>query len=212
MPSDPGATYDKSITIDADTLEPMVTYGTNPGLGMGISEAIPSPADAASDAEGRTLGKALEYMDLQPGVQLAGHKVDTVFIGSCTNGRISDLRQAAALLKGHKIAPGIRVMVVPGSQQVKAQAEAEGIADVFREAGADWREAGCSMCIAMNGDQGDPGEYILSTSNRNFEGRQGKGARTFLASPLTAAATALSGVVTDPRPLVEGNPAAAGER
>jgi len=212
LPGDPGATYDKSITIDADTLEPMVTYGTNPGLGMGISEAIPSPADAASEAEGRTLGKALEYMDLQPGVQLTGHKVDTVFIGSCTNGRISDLRQAAALLKGHKIAPGIRVMVVPGSQQVKAQAEAEGIADVFREAGADWREAGCSMCIAMNGDQGDPGEYILSTSNRNFEGRQGKGARTFLASPLTAAATALSGVVSDPRPLVEGNPAAAGEK
>ena len=212
LPSDPGATYDKSITIDADALEPMVTYGTNPGLGMGISEVIPSPADAATDSESRTLDKALDYMDLQPGVQLAGHKVDTVFIGSCTNGRISDLRQAAALLKGNKVAPGIRVMVVPGSQQVKAQAEAEGIADIFREAGADWREAGCSMCIAMNGDQGDPGEYIISTSNRNFEGRQGKGARTFLASPLTAAATALTGVVTDPRPLVAGNPAAAGEK
>ena len=212
LPSDPGATYDKSITIDADALEPMVTYGTNPGLGMGISEVIPSPADAATDSESRTLDKALDYMDLQPGVQLAGHKVDTVFIGSCTNGRISDLRQAAALLKGNKVAPGIRVMVVPGSQQVKAQAEAEGIAEIFREAGADWREAGCSMCIAMNGDQGDPGEYIISTSNRNFEGRQGKGARTFLASPLTAAATALTGVVTDPRPLVAGNPAAAGEK
>ena len=212
LPSDPGATYDKSITIDADALEPMVTYGTNPGLGMGISEVIPSPADAATDSESRTLDKALDYMDLQPGVQLAGHKVDTVFIGSCTNGRISDLRQAAALLKGNKVAPGIRVMVVPGSQQVKAQAEAEGIAEIFREAGADWREAGCSMCIAMNGDQGDPGEYIISTSNRNFEGRQGKGARTFLASPLTAAATALTGVVTDPRPLVASNPAAAGEK
>ena len=212
LPSDPGATYDKSITIDADELEPMVTWGTNPGLGIGISESIPSPAGAASDSESRTLRKALDYMDLQPGVQLSGHKVDTVFIGSCTNGRISDLRQAAALLKGHKIAPGIRVMVVPGSQQVKAQAEAEGIADVFREAGADWREAGCSMCIAMNGDQGEPGEYILSTSNRNFEGRQGKGARTFLASPLTAAATALAGVVTDPRPLVERNAAAAREK
>ena len=145
-------------------------------------------------------------MDLQPGVQLTGHKVDTVFIGSCTNGRISDLRQAAALLKGHKIAPGIRVMVVPGSQQVKAQAEAEGIADVFREAGADWREAGCSMCIAMNGDQGDPGEYILSTSNRNFEGRQGKGARTFLASPLTAAATALDRRRHRPAPAGRGQP------
>jgi 3-isopropylmalate/(R)-2-methylmalate dehydratase large subunit len=151
-------------------------------------------------------------MDLEPGVTLKGHKVDTVFIGSCTNGRISDLRQAAALLKGHRIAAGVRVMVVPGSQQVKAQAEAEGIADVFREAGADWREAGCSMCIAMNGDQGEAGEYIVSTSNRNFEGRQGKGARTFLASPLTAAASALTGVVTDPRPLVADNPAAAGER
>ena len=208
LPSDPGADYDKSITIDAGALEPMVTYGTNPGLGMGISQSIPNPGDAASDAEQRTLGKALDYMDLQPGRPLAGHKVDTVFIGSCTNGRISDLRQAAALLKGQMIAPGLRVMVVPGSQPVKVQAEAEGLADIFRAAGADWREAGCSMCIAMNGDQGDPGEYILSTSNRNFEGRQGKGARTFLASPLTAAATALSGVVTDPRPLVERNPAA----
>jgi 3-isopropylmalate/(R)-2-methylmalate dehydratase large subunit len=203
LPSDLGATYDKSISIDAGALEPMVTYGTNPGLGMGISQTIPDPADASTDSASRTLGKALEYMDLQPGETLAGHKVDTVFIGSCTNGRISDLRQAAALLEGQKVASGVRVMVVPGSQQVKAQAEAEGLADIFRAAGADWREAGCSMCIAMNGDQGDPGEYIISTSNRNFEGRQGKGARTFLASPLTAAATALSGVVTDPRPLVD---------
>jgi len=207
LPSDPGASYDKSITIDAGALEPMITYGTNPGLGMGISEAIPSPDDARSDAERRTLGKALEYMDLEPGQPLAGHRVDTVFIGSCTNGRISDLRQAAALLEGKKVAPGLRVMVVPGSQPVKVQAESEGLADIFRAAGADWREAGCSMCIAMNGDQGDPGEYILSTSNRNFEGRQGKGARTFLASPLTAAATALSGVVSDPRPLVDHDPA-----
>jgi 3-isopropylmalate/(R)-2-methylmalate dehydratase large subunit len=203
LPSDPGATYDKTITIDASALEPMVTYGTNPGLGMGISEAIPGPDSAKSAAEARTIGRALDYMDLRAGESLAGHKVDTVFIGSCTNGRISDLRQAAALLEGHQVASGVRVMVVPGSQQVKAQAEAEGLADIFRAAGADWREAGCSMCIAMNGDQGDPGEYIISTSNRNFEGRQGKGARTFLASPLTAAATALSGVVTDPRPLVE---------
>jgi 3-isopropylmalate/(R)-2-methylmalate dehydratase large subunit len=210
LPTDPGATYDKSITIDADELEPMITYGTNPGLGMGISEAIPSPDAGTTEIERRTLQKALAYMGLQPGVPLEGHKVDTVFIGSCTNGRISDLRQAATLLEGRKIAPGIRVMVVPGSQQVKAQAEAEGIADIFRAAGADWREAGCSMCIAMNGDQGDPGEYIISTSNRNFEGRQGKGARTFLASPLTAAATALSGVVTDPRPLVDRSPVAVG--
>jgi len=210
LPSDPGASYSKSITINADQLEPMVTYGTNPGLGMGISEAIPDPASASTDSERRSLQKALDYMGLQPGASLQGHKVDTVFIGSCTNGRISDLRQAASLLDGQKVAEGVRVMVVPGSQQVKAQAEQEGIADVFRAAGADWREAGCSMCIAMNGDQGDPGEYIISTSNRNFEGRQGRGARTFLASPLTAAATALSGVVTDPRSVVDRSPATVG--
>ena len=212
LPSDDGAVYDKSMTLDAAELEPMITYGTNPGMGIGISDAVPSPADARTDAERRNLEKALAYMDLEPGVPLAGHKVDTVFIGSCTNSRISDLRQAASLIEGKKVAGDIRVMVVPGSQQVKAQAEQEGIADIFRAAGADWREAGCSMCIAMNGDQGDPGEYIISTSNRNFEGRQGKGARTFLASPLMAAATALSGVVTDPRPLVASNPAAAGEK
>jgi 3-isopropylmalate/(R)-2-methylmalate dehydratase large subunit len=212
LPTDPDARYDKSIVIDADRLEPMITYGTNPGMGMGIGDRVPSPDEATTEAERRTLEKALAYMDLQPGVPLAGHKVDTVFLGSCTNSRIGDLRQAATLIKGRKFAAGVRVMVVPGSQQVKAQAEQEGIAEAFREAGADWREAGCSMCIAMNGDQGEPGEYIISTSNRNFEGRQGKGARTFLASPLTAAATALTGVITDPRPLVERTPAAAGER
>jgi 3-isopropylmalate/(R)-2-methylmalate dehydratase large subunit len=212
LPSDPGAVHDKSITIDAASLEPMITYGTNPGMGMGISGQVPTPGRATSEQERRNLEKALTYMDLQPGQPLLGQRVDTVFIGSCTNSRISDLRQAAALLEGQRVADGVRVMVVPGSQQVKAQAEQEGIAEVFRSAGADWREAGCSMCIAMNGDQGDPGEYILSTSNRNFEGRQGKGARTFLASPLTAAATALSGVVTDPRPLVDRSPAAVGGR
>jgi len=210
LPSDPGASYSRSITIDADELEPMITYGTNPGMGMGISERVPSPDDAGSDSERRALEKALSYMGLQPGEQLEGHKVDTVFIGSCTNSRISDLRQAAALIEGQKFASDIRVMVVPGSQPVKVQAEQEGIAEIFRAAGADWREAGCSMCIAMNGDQGDPGEYIISTSNRNFEGRQGKGARTFLASPLTAAATALTGVVTDPRPLIDRSPAVVG--
>jgi 3-isopropylmalate/(R)-2-methylmalate dehydratase large subunit len=210
LPSDPGASYSKSITIDAAALEPMITYGTNPGMGMGITERVPSP-DAATDESGRrTLQKALDYMDLRPGEPLLGHKVDTVFIGSCTNSRISDLRQAAALLEGRRVADGVRVMVVPGSQPVKVQAEREGLADIFRAAGADWREAGCSMCIAMNGDQGAPGEYIMSTSNRNFEGRQGKGARTFLASPLTAAASALAGVVTDPRPLVDRNPAVVG--
>jgi 3-isopropylmalate/(R)-2-methylmalate dehydratase large subunit len=210
LPSDEGAVYEKSITIDAASLEPMITYGTNPGMGMGITARIPRPEDAADDSGRRTLEKALAYMDLLPGEPLLGHRVDTVFIGSCTNSRISDLRSAAALLQGQRVAEGVRVMVVPGSQTVKAQAEREGLADIFRAAGADWREAGCSMCIAMNGDQGAPGEYIVSTSNRNFEGRQGKGARTFLASPLTAAATALAGVVTDPRPLVERVPAAAG--
>jgi 3-isopropylmalate/(R)-2-methylmalate dehydratase large subunit len=138
-------------------------------------------------------------MDLQPGQPLLGKKVDVVFIGSCTNSRISDLRQAASIMKGHKVSSDVRVMVVPGSQQVKKQAEAEGLDLIFKEAGADWREAGCSMCLAMNGDQLEPGQYAVSTSNRNFEGRQGKGGRTFLASPLTAAATALSGTVTDPR-------------
>jgi 3-isopropylmalate/(R)-2-methylmalate dehydratase large subunit len=210
LPSDPGATYARSITLDASALEPMITYGTNPGMGMGIGARVPSPDTQTDESGRRTLEKALAYMDLRPGEPLLGHRVDTVFIGSCTNSRISDLRQAAALLEGRRIADGLRVMVVPGSQQVKAQAEREGLADVFRAAGADWREAGCSMCIAMNGDQGESGEYIVSTSNRNFEGRQGKGARTFLASPLTAAATALTGVITDPRPLVDRAPVTVG--
>jgi len=148
------------------------------------------------------LHKALRYMDLQPGVALLGRPVDVVFIGSCTNSRISDLRLAAGLLRGKRVSPAVRVLVVPGSQEVKKQAEAEGLAAVFRDAGAEWREAGCSMCIAMNGDQLEPGQYAVSTSNRNFEGRQGKGGRTFLASPLTAAATALTGKITDVRTLL----------
>ena len=212
LPSDPGAAYSKSITIDAAALQPMITYGTNPGMGMGITDRVPTPETATDNSARRTLEKALAYMDLRPGEPLLGHKVDTVFIGSCTNSRISDLRQAAALLEGRTVAEGVRVMVVPGSQPVKVQAEQEGLADIFRAAGADWREAGCSMCIAMNGDQGTPGEYIMSTSNRNFEGRQGKGARTFLVSPLTAAASALAGVVTDPRPLVDRSPAVVGSK
>src|SRR5208282_2153771 len=149
-----------------------------------------------------SIAKALRYMDLEGGKLLLGHPVNVVFIGSCTNSRISDLRSAASLLKGRKVSPHVRVMVVPGSQQVKAQAQAEGLDQIFREAGADWREAGCSMCIAMNGDQLQAGEYSVSTSNRNFEGRQGKGGRTFLASPLTAAATAVTGVITDVRTLL----------
>lgn len=201
LPSDEGAVYDKSVDIDASALEPMITYGTNPGMGMRITDSIPDPMRVSDISERRTIEKALAYMDLQPGKQLLGHPVDVVFIGSCTNSRISDLRQAAEIFKGRRVNDGVRVMVVPGSQDVKKQAEAEGLAQIFTDAGAEWREAGCSMCIAMNGDQLQPGQYAVSTSNRNFEGRQGKGGRTFLASPLTAAATAVTGRVTDVRQL-----------
>jgi 3-isopropylmalate/(R)-2-methylmalate dehydratase large subunit len=200
--TDAGATFDKSVTLDAGSLEPMITYGTNPGMGMKITGRIPDPASLNDATQKAGLEKTLAYMGLQPNQPMLGQKVDVVFIGSCTNSRISDLRLAASLMKGRKVASGIRVLVVPGSQDVKKQAEAEGLDRVFKEAGADWREAGCSMCIAMNGDQLEPGQYAVSTSNRNFEGRQGKGGRTFLASPLTAAATALSGVVSDPRTLL----------
>ncbi len=201
LPTDAGATYDRSITIDASALEPMVTYGTNPGMGIPITGRIPSPEDQADPSQRRALERALEYMDLTPGEPILGRSVDVVFIGSCTNGRISDLRLAASVLRDRKVAPGVRVMVVPGSQEVKKEAENEGLAEVFMAAGAEWREAGCSMCIAMNGDQLTPGQYAISTSNRNFEGRQGAGGRSFLASPLTAAASAVTGVVTDPRTL-----------
>jgi 3-isopropylmalate/(R)-2-methylmalate dehydratase large subunit len=180
----------------------MITYGTNPGMGMKITSRVPDPASLGDTNQKAALEKSLTYMGLQPGEALLGKKVDVVFVGSCTNGRISDLRDAASVLKGRKVADGTRVMVVPGSQDVKKQAEAEGLDKIFKEAGAEWREAGCSMCIAMNGDQLQPGQYAVSTSNRNFEGRQGKGGRTFLASPLTAAASAISGVVSDPRILL----------
>src|SRR6266540_4246939 len=202
LPSDEGVVYDKSVTLDAGALEPMITYGTNPGMGMPITGRIPDPARAADPASRLALDKALTYMDLRPGEPLVGQPVDVVFIGSCTNSRISDLRQAARMLAGGKVADGVRVLVVPGSQDVKRQAEVEGLAEVFRAAGAEWRESGCSMCIAMNGDELRPGQYAVSTSNRNFEGRQGAGGRTFLASPLTAAATALAGRITDPRTIV----------
>ena len=202
LPTDAGATYDATVTLDAGSLTPFITYGTNPGMGMPIDAAIPSPDDLPDPGQRMALDKALRYMDLRPGQRLLGHKVDVVFVGSCTNSRITDLRQAAALLRGRKVAPGVRMLVVPGSQQVKRQAEAEGLDEVFRAAGAEWREAGCSMCIAMNGDQLQPGQYAVSTSNRNFEGRQGKGGRTFLASPLTAAATAITGAITDVRTLL----------
>jgi 3-isopropylmalate/(R)-2-methylmalate dehydratase large subunit len=202
LPSDDGAAYDRSVTIDAGALEPMITYGTNPGMGLPITAPVPDPDAQADPSRRRELDKALAYMDLRPRQSLLGHPIDVVFVGSCTNSRISDLRQAAALLAGRRVDPRVRMLVVPGSQDVKRQAEAEGLGEVFRAAGAEWREAGCSMCIAMNGDQLEPGQYAVSTSNRNFEGRQGAGGRTFLASPLTAVASALAGQVADPRPLV----------
>jgi 3-isopropylmalate/(R)-2-methylmalate dehydratase large subunit len=202
LPTDAGAKYDRTLVLDASTLEPMVTFGTNPGMGIPISASIPDPASLSDAGQKADLVKALKYMDLQPGKPMAGHKIDVVFVGSCTNSRISDLRAAAAVIKGRKVSPNVRMLVVPGSQQVKKQAEAEGLDKIFREAGADFREAGCSMCLAMNGDELSPGQYSVSTSNRNFEGRQGKGGRTFLASPQTAAASAVMGVVTDVRTLV----------
>ncbi len=201
LPSDAGATYDRSLTIDVSALEPMITFGTNPGMGIPISGTVPDPALISDPLERDTLIKALGYMDLPAGKPLLGHKVNVVFVGSCTNSRISDLRAAAGVMKGRKVADGVRMLVVPGSQIIKEQAQAEGLDKIFRDAGADWREAGCSMCIAMNGDQLSPGEYSVSTSNRNFEGRQGKGGRTFLASPLTAAASAIMGHVADVREL-----------
>jgi 3-isopropylmalate/(R)-2-methylmalate dehydratase large subunit len=184
----------------------MITFGTNPGMGVAISGRVPSPADAPDAAQRAALDKALRYMDLAPGEPLLGRAIDVVFIGSCTNARIADLRVAARVLSGRKVAAGVRALVVPGSKAVKRQAESEGLDRIFRDAGAEWREAGCSMCIAMNGDRLEPGQYAVSTSNRNFEGRQGPGGRTFLASPATAAATAVTGRITDARTLLGGAP------
>lgn len=200
--TDDGAVYDREVTIDAATLEPMITFGTNPGMGIPISALVPRPDSISDPLERETLAKALKYVGLEPGKPLVGNKVDVVFVGSCTNGRMSDLRAAASVLKGRKVAEGVRCLIVPGSMPMKKEAEAEGLDKVFTDAGAEWREAGCSMCIAMNGDQLEPGQYCVSTSNRNFEGRQGKGSRTFLASPLTAAAAAVTGKVTDVRTLL----------
>jgi 3-isopropylmalate/(R)-2-methylmalate dehydratase large subunit len=194
LPSDPGATYDREEIFDASTLEPMITYGTNPGMGIPIGAPVPAPTNASME-------KALKYMGLEANKPLLGRAIDVVFIGSCTNSRLSDLEAAAGVFRNRKVAPGVRALVVPGSQRVKAAAEAAGLDRVFKDAGAEWREAGCSMCIAMNGDQLSPGQYAVSTSNRNFEGRQGAGGRTFLASPVTAAAAAVTGKVTDARTL-----------
>jgi 3-isopropylmalate/(R)-2-methylmalate dehydratase large subunit len=198
LPTDFGARFDRTVEIDASVLEPMITYGTNPGMVVPISQSIPDRrGDPVFDA-------AMKYMGLHAGEPIQDAPVNVVFVGSCTNGRLSDLRAAANMLRGHKIANGVHMLVVPGSQAVKRAAEAEGLHEVFRAAGAEWRESGCSMCLGMNGDTVPKGEYSVSTSNRNFEGRQGVGARTLLASPETAAASAIRGRVTDPRTLVHG--------
>ncbi|NPA31108.1 MAG: 3-isopropylmalate dehydratase large subunit [Chloroflexi bacterium] len=199
LPTDEGATFAREVALDVSDLEPMITYGTTPGMAVPITGRVPDPAHEPDPARRRLLEKALAYMDLRPGQPMLGQKVDWVFVGSCTNGRLEDLRQAARVLRGRKVAPGVRMVVVPGSETVRRQAEAEGLDRVFKEAGAEWRYAGCSLCIAMNGDRVPPGAYAVSTSNRNFEGRQGPGARTLLASPLTAAASAVEGRVADPR-------------
>jgi 3-isopropylmalate/(R)-2-methylmalate dehydratase large subunit len=200
--TDEGATFDKTVVIDANKLEPMITYGTNPGMGMQIGESTPTTDSFDDASQQAAFEKAMGYMGLRPGQPLLSKKIDVVFIGSCTNSRIGDLRMAAGVFSGRKVAEGVRTLVVPGSHDIKKQAEAEGLDQIFKEAGAEWREPGCSMCIAMNGDNLEPGQYAVSTSNRNFEGRQGKGGRTFLASPLTAAAAAVTGEVTDPRSLL----------
>jgi 3-isopropylmalate/(R)-2-methylmalate dehydratase large subunit len=204
LASDPDARFDAQVTLDASLLTPMVTFGTNPGMGIPVTDRVPKPESVSDPSQRAALEKALAYMALAPGEPLLGHQVDVVFIGSCTNSRLSDLRAAAKILRGRQVSSKVRTLVVPGSAQVKRDAEAEGLAAIFKESGAEWREPGCSMCIAMNGDELRPGQYAVSTSNRNFEGRQGKGGRTFLASPLTAAAAAVAGALTDPRTLLTG--------
>nr|WP_320134082.1 3-isopropylmalate dehydratase large subunit [uncultured Holophaga sp.] len=194
--SDEGAHFDEVVTLDGSALEPMITFGTNPAMGIPVTGTIPDPA-ALSGVEREGLVKALDYMGLEGGKPMLGSHVDVVFVGSCTNGRIEDLRDAASILKGRKVK--VRTLIVPGSEVVKRDAEAEGLDRIFIEAGAEWREPGCSMCLAMNGDMIQPGQTCVATSNRNFEGRQGPGGRTLLASPFTAAASAVAGVVADPR-------------
>ncbi len=195
--TDDGAGFDKSVSISASDLQPMVTFGTNPGIVVGVNEDVPNHT---SDPSFR---KALEYMRVEAGKPMTENDVDVVFVGSCTNSRLSDLQEAADVVKGRKVAEGVRMLVVPGSQQIKKDAESLGLDKIFTEAGAEWREAGCSMCIGMNGDTVASGQLAVSTSNRNFEGRQGIGARTVLASPVTAAASAIEGKVADPRPYIQ---------
>ena len=218
LASDAGAVFDASIDIDASILEPMITYGTHPGMVVPITGSIPGANGAIAGASGAVAGasgavsgtaaasavfdKAMAYMGFHGGDAMLGKPINVVFIGSCTNGRLADLEAAASILKGRKVAPGVKLLIVPGSQQIKRAAEAAGYAQIFKDAGADWRESGCSMCLGMNGDTVGAGEYSVSTSNRNFEGRQGVGARTLLVSPLTAAATAVAGKITDPRSML----------
>ena len=212
LPTDEGAVFDQEIYINADELEPFVTWGTNPGQGIPLSQAVPSPDDFEDENEKAAAARALEYMNLTAGTPMKDIPVDVVFLGSCTNSRIEDLRAAANIIRGRTMAPGVRMMVVPGSQKVRAQAEEEGLDKIFKGFGADWRFAGCSMCLGMNPDQLAPGERCASTSNRNFEGRQGKGGRTHLVSPLVAAATAVRGTLSSPsdlEPHADNAPAAA---
>ena len=201
LPTDEGAKFDAEVFLDADTLDPFVTWGTNPGQGVSLLDSVPDPETISDPNEKAAALRALEYMDLKPGTKMKDIRVDTVFLGSCTNSRIEDLRAAAAIINGKKKADGIRMMVVPGSQKVRIQAEEEGLDKIFKDFGAEWRFAGCSMCLGMNPDQLAAGERAASTSNRNFEGRQGKGARTHLVSPLVAAATAIRGTLSSPADL-----------
>jgi 3-isopropylmalate/(R)-2-methylmalate dehydratase large subunit len=204
--TDDDAVFDREVVLDAATLAPFVTWGTNPGQGLPLTASVPDPAAITDEHERSAAERALTYMDLVPGTPLRDIRVDTVFLGSCTNGRIEDLRAAAEVLRGRQVADGVRVLVVPGSERVRLAAEDEGLDVVFKEAGAEWRHAGCSMCLGMNPDQLAPGERSASTSNRNFEGRQGKGGRTHLVSPLVAAATAVTGRLTSPADLPAVSP------
>jgi 3-isopropylmalate/(R)-2-methylmalate dehydratase large subunit len=199
--TDADADFDREVRIDAAALTPFVTWGTNPGQGAPLSEAVPDPRRIADETQRQAAEKALRYMDLTPGTPLREVGVDAVFVGSCTNGRIEDLRAVAGVLRGRRVADGVRMLIVPGSMRVRAQAESEGLGEVFTAAGAEWRQAGCSMCLGMNPDQLGPGQRSASTSNRNFEGRQGKGSRTHLVSPLVAAATAVRGTLSSPADL-----------
>jgi 3-isopropylmalate/(R)-2-methylmalate dehydratase large subunit len=203
LPTDEGSKFDAEVFLDANTLDPFVTWGTNPGQGISLNDSVPSPDDFSDPNDKAAAIRALEYMDLTPGTRMKDIAVNTVFLGSCTNSRIEDLRAAAAIIEGKQKAEGVRFMVVPGSAKVRLQAEAEGLDKIFKDFGAEWRFAGCSMCLGMNPDQLAPGERSASTSNRNFEGRQGKGARTHLVSPLVAAATAIRGTLSAPADLID---------